>query len=76
MTYEGHLAVRVEDALEELPAEGRREVMDTIAAALAQPARWQEHGGWDGAVVHGPRSWVIFTSYVGGIVVHAIGWLS
>jgi len=74
MPYEVDLAVRVEDALDELPPEGRREVMETIAVALMRPRQWPEPGGWHAAVVFGSRSWVSFTAFLGGIEVIDVGW--
>lgn len=74
MPYRVDLAVRVEDALDELPAQGRQEVMEVIAAALVRRESWPRPGGWDGAVSFGPQSWVAFTSYDGGIEVYDVGW--
>ncbi|MGW0573746.1 hypothetical protein [Streptomyces tauricus] len=74
MPYEVDLAVRVEDALDELSAEGRQEVMETIAAALVRPEGWPQPGGWHGALAFGPRSWVWFTAFLGGIQVIDVGW--
>lgn len=74
MTYEVDLAVRAEEVLNELPEHGRQEVMEVIAAVLVRPRAWPPLGGWDGAVVFGPRSWVAFTSYLGGIEVYDMGW--
>ncbi|WP_246111942.1 hypothetical protein [Streptomyces hawaiiensis] len=48
--------------------------METIAAALVQPREWPEPGGWHAAVVFGPRSWVAFTAFLGGIEVIDVGW--
>ncbi|GLP72066.1 hypothetical protein TUSST3_86840 [Streptomyces sp. TUS-ST3] len=74
MSYEVDLAVRVEDVLDDLPAEGRREVIETIAAALVRPELWPAPGGWDGTLTFGPRAWVAFTSFLGGIQVYDAGW--
>ena len=74
MPYEVDLAIRAEDALGELPPEGRQEVMETIAAALVRPRAWPKPGGWHAAVVFGPRSWVSFTAFLGGIEVIDVGW--
>lgn len=74
MPYEVDLAVRVEEALNDLPEHGYQEVMEVIAAALVRPGSWPPAGGWDGAVRFGPRSWVAFTSFIGGIVVYDLGW--
>ncbi|MFC9629045.1 hypothetical protein ACFTY8_07075 [Streptomyces mirabilis] len=74
MPYEVDLAVRVEDALDELAQEGRKEVMETIASALVRPGEWPQPGGWHRAVVLGPRSWVCFTAFLGGIEVIDVGW--
>ncbi|MEU1517970.1 hypothetical protein ABZ490_38470 [Streptomyces sp. NPDC005811] len=74
MPYEVDLAIRAEDALDELPPEGRQEVMETIAAALVRPCGWPTPGGWHAAVVFGPRSWVSFTAFLGGIEVIDVGW--
>lgn len=75
MTYMVDLAPRAEEALAELPAEGRQEVMETIAAALVQPESWPPPGGGDGALWFGPRSWVAFTAYLDGIEVYDLGWV-
>lgn len=74
MPYEVDLAIRAEDALDELPPEGRQEVMETIAAALVRPRAWPKPGGWHAVVVFGPRSWVSFTAFLGGIEVIDVGW--
>lgn len=74
MPYEVDLAVRVEDALDELPPEGRKEVMETIAAALLRPGEWPQPGGWHATLIFGPRSWVWITAFLGGIEVIDIGW--
>ncbi|MEV4444664.1 hypothetical protein [Streptomyces mirabilis] len=72
MTYRVDLAVRVEDALAELPADGLREVMEMIAAILARPGSWPTAGGWD--LRFAPRSWVAFVAYADGIEVYDLGW--
>ncbi|WP_234390015.1 hypothetical protein [Streptomyces sp. MMG1533] len=64
----------MEEALDGLPEHGRQEVMEVIAAALVRPGSWPSPGGWDGAVWFGPRSWVAFTAFAGGIVVYDLGW--
>ncbi|MBL3666927.1 hypothetical protein JL475_13165 [Streptomyces sp. M2CJ-2] len=74
MPYEVDLAVRVEDALDELPLEGRKEVMETIAAVLVRPSEWPQPGSWHAALVFGSRSWVWFTAFLGGIEVIDVGW--
>ncbi|MEU1935048.1 hypothetical protein ACH49O_19060 [Streptomyces coeruleorubidus] len=74
MPYEVDLAVRVEDVLDDLSSEGRQEVMETIAAVLVRPESWPAPGGWEGALAFGPRSWVAFTAYLGGIQVYEVGW--
>lgn len=74
MTYEVDLAPRAEKALAVLPDGGRQEVMETIAAVLVRPAAWPAPGGWDGAAMFGPRSWVAFTAYAKGIEVYDVGW--
>ncbi|MGW5305544.1 hypothetical protein ACWERF_16625 [Streptomyces griseoluteus] len=74
MPYEVDLAVRVEDALDELPPEGRKEVMETIAAALLRPGEGPQPGGWRATLIFGPRSWVWITAFLGGIEVIDIGW--
>lgn len=74
MPYEVDLAVEVEEALKDLPEDGRQEVMGVIAAALVRPDSWPPPGGWAGAVRFGARSWVAFSAYVGGIVVYDVGW--
>ncbi|MGQ4482634.1 hypothetical protein [Streptomyces sp. SAS_276] len=75
MTYRVDLAVRVEDALADLPETGRQEVLETIAAALVRRDVWPEPGGWDAALVFGSRSWVAFTAYPDGIDVVSVGWV-
>ena len=74
MPYEVDLAVHVEDMLDELPLRGRTEVMETIAAVLLRPCAWPEPGNWRAAVIFGPRSWVRFTAFLGGIEVIDAGW--
>jgi hypothetical protein len=74
MSYEVDLAVRAEDVLNELPEHGHQEVMEVIAAVLVRPGSWPPLGGWDGTVVFGSRSWVVFSAFVGGIVVYDVGW--
>ncbi|MEU8678627.1 hypothetical protein [Streptomyces sp. NPDC048560] len=68
------LASHAEATLDELPEDGRREIMETIAAALVRPYSWPEPGGWRGALVFGPRSWVWFTAFLGGIEVIDLRW--
>ncbi|MER6632255.1 hypothetical protein ABT301_29245 [Streptomyces sp. NPDC000987] len=75
MVYEVDLTVGVEDALDGLPEDGRREVLEVIAGVLVRPGGWPPAGGWDGAVWFGPRSWVAFTAFTGGIAVHDFGWM-
>ncbi|WP_405909582.1 hypothetical protein OG742_37270 [Streptomyces sp. NBC_00828] len=75
MSYRVDVAVRVEEALAELPDEGRQEVMETIAAVLVRPGVWPEPGGWDVALLFGPRSWVAFAAYLDGIDVVDVGWV-
>jgi hypothetical protein len=72
--YEVGLAIQAEDALQALPPQGRQEVMETIAAVLVRPREWPEPGGWHASVVFGPRSWVSFTAFLGGIEVSDVGW--
>ncbi|CBG70355.1 hypothetical protein SCAB_32551 [Streptomyces scabiei 87.22] len=72
MMYRVDLAVRVEDALAELPEEGRREVLEMIAAILVRRETWPVVGGWD--VRFAARSWVAFTAYGDGIDVYDLGW--
>ncbi|MGB8942152.1 MAG: hypothetical protein WCD21_18210 [Streptomyces sp.] len=50
--------------------------METIAAALVRPGEWPQPGGWHAALVFGPRSWVSFTAFLGGIEVVDVGWVS
>ncbi|MER6980923.1 hypothetical protein [Streptomyces carpinensis] len=52
MPYRVDLAFQVEETLEELPEEGRQEVMQTIAAALVETESRQAPGGLDGALQH------------------------
>lgn len=47
MAFRVDLSVQVEDALKELPAEGHRDVMEVIAAALARRGSWPVPGGWE-----------------------------
>lgn len=74
MPYEVDLTIQAEDALDELPSEGRQEAMETIAAVLVRPCAWPEPGGWRAAVMFGPRSWVSFTAFLGDIEVIDVGW--
>lgn len=74
MTYRVELAVRVEDALAELPGEGRQEVMETIAQALVRRDAWPEPGGWEAALWFGPRTWVAFIASLDGIDIVNMGW--
>lgn len=74
MTYRIDLSIRAEDALAELPNEGRQEVMETIAAALVRRDEWPAVGGWDAALRFGPRSWITFAAYPDGIDVLDFGW--
>ncbi|MGW4107536.1 hypothetical protein [Streptomyces sp. NPDC004976] len=67
------LSVQVEDALKELPAEGRG-VMEVIAAALTRRGSWPAPGGWDGAMQRGRRAWVAYAAYGDGIEVYEVGW--
>ncbi|MFD5478545.1 hypothetical protein [Streptomyces hawaiiensis] len=69
------LAVRVEDALDELPEEGRREILETIASVLLRRDAWPTVGGWEAATWFGRRSWVVFTAYPDGIDVVDLGWV-
>jgi transposase len=61
MPYRVDLAVRVEDALDELPDAGRREVLETIATVLVRRDVWPTLGGWEAAVWFGRSSWVVFS---------------
>ncbi|MFF5984397.1 hypothetical protein ACFY78_36700 [Streptomyces olindensis] len=74
MPYRVELAIQVEDALAELPEEGRREVMELIATALVRPEAWPAPGGWDAATLFGPWSWITIAAYRDGIDVLDIGW--
>ncbi|TQJ55968.1 hypothetical protein [Streptomyces sp. SLBN-115] len=74
MPYTVDLAFRVEETLDDLSEDGRQEIMETIAAALVRPDWWPEPGGWRGAFVFGPRSWMWFTAFLGGIEVIDVGW--
>ncbi|MEU6422287.1 hypothetical protein [Streptomyces spiralis] len=74
MPYRVDLAYRVEEALEELPEEGRQEVMETIAAVLVEIGSRPAPCGWDGALRFGSRCWVGFTAYADGIEVYGVGW--
>lgn len=75
MPYRVDLAVRVEDALDELPEDGRREILETIATVLVRREVWPALGGWDAAVWFGRRSWVLFAAYPDGIDVLDFGWV-
>ncbi|MEV6738640.1 hypothetical protein AB0N14_17595 [Streptomyces sp. NPDC051104] len=68
------LAFQVEEALAELPDDGRREVMETIAAVLVRRDVWPATGSWEGALWFGARSWVQFVAYLDGIEVVNVGW--
>ncbi|MDN0199403.1 hypothetical protein [Streptomyces sp. S.PNR 29] len=68
------LAVRVEDALDELPDAGRREVLGTIATVLVRRDVWPTLGSWEAAVWFGRRCWVVFAAYPDGIDVLDLGW--
>jgi hypothetical protein len=74
MPYWVDLAVRVEDALDELPEDGRREVLESIATVLVRRDVWPDPGGWDAAVWFGCRSWLVFAAYPDGIDVLDLGW--
>lgn len=73
MTYRVDLAVEVDEALAELYRDGRQEVMELIAAALADPNSWPARGGWDWGLRSGARLWIMFTAYQDGIDVIALG---
>jgi hypothetical protein len=75
MTYVVDLVPQAEEALADLPTRGRQEIMETIAAALVQPASWPPPGGGGGALWFGPHSWVAFTAYRDGIEVYDLGWV-
>jgi hypothetical protein len=70
--YTVDLAVRAEDALDELPAHARHEVMEVIASVLVQQSSWPPPG--EAALAFGPRSWVVFVAYLDGIDIDDIGW--
>lgn len=74
MPYMVDLAPRVEEALEEIPADGRHEVMEMIAAVLVRRQSWPEPGGRSGALRFGRYSWIAFTAYADGIEVYEVGW--
>jgi hypothetical protein len=74
MPYMVDLAPRVEEALEEIPANGRHEVMEVIATVLVRPESWPAPGGRNGALRFGRQSWVAFTAYGDGIEVYDVGW--
>ncbi|MFJ6392804.1 hypothetical protein ACIQJT_34980 [Streptomyces sp. NPDC091972] len=73
MTYAVNLEFDVEKALATLSDDDQREVMELIAAALVAPDSWPALGGWDGVLRSGPRMWIMFTAYLDGIDVVAIG---
>ncbi|WP_189958843.1 hypothetical protein [Streptomyces alanosinicus] len=75
MTYSVDLAIRAEDALAQLPDDGRSDVMETIAAALVRRETWPAPGGWDGAAHFGRRSWIAFTAHAVGIEVYDVWWV-
>jgi hypothetical protein len=68
------LSLQAEDALAELPEEGRREVMELIATALVERETWPAPGGWETAERFGPRSWITFTAYRDGIDIVRVGY--
>ncbi|MFD7677053.1 hypothetical protein [Streptomyces sp. NPDC060187] len=73
MTYTVDLAPEVEKVLATLADDGRQEVMELIAAALVNPKCWPMLGGWDWTLRSGPRLWVVFTAYLDGIDIVALG---
>lgn len=73
MPYTVDLAFQVEEALLALSADGHQEGMELIAAALADPKSWPTPGGLDWALRSGPRLWIMFTAYLGGIWVVSLG---
>lgn len=75
MTYRVDLAVHVEDGLAALSADGCREAMSTIAAALVRPEAWPAPGVWDTARLFGSRTWITFAAHTDGIEVLNIGCL-
>ncbi|WP_030324119.1 hypothetical protein [Streptomyces sp. NRRL B-3229] len=75
MTYRVELSLQAEDALAELPEEGRREVMKLIATALLAKETWPAPGGWETAERFGPRSWITFAAYADGMDVLRVGWV-
>ncbi|MER6079270.1 hypothetical protein [Streptomyces sp. NPDC001833] len=74
MAFRVDLSVQAEDALKGPPDEGHRDVMEVIAAALAQRGSWPAPGGWDGAVRQGRRAWVAYATYGDGTEVYGVGW--
>lgn len=73
MPYRVDLASQVEEALDQLHEEGRREVMELIATALVRREMWPAPGGWDAALLFGSRSWITFAAYLDGIDVLRVG---
>ncbi|GAA3902454.1 hypothetical protein GCM10022207_84420 [Streptomyces lannensis] len=67
------LSIRVEDALTEMPPEGRQEILETIAAVLVRRDAWPRPGGWEAARSFAPRSWMAFSAYLDGIDVGYVG---
>jgi hypothetical protein len=63
----------VEEALDELAEDDRREVMESIAAALVQRDVWPAPGGWAAATRSGPSLWITFAAYLDGIEVLDLG---
>lgn len=74
MPYRVDLAFRVDEALADLPEDGRQEVMETIANVLVHRDAWPSFGCWEGALWFGARCWVAFTAYPDGIDVYDVGW--
>lgn len=53
MSYRVDLAFRVDEALAELPEDGRQEAMETIAKVLVRRDAWPSFGGWEGVLWFG-----------------------
>lgn len=73
MTSTVGLALDAEMALATLSDDDHQEVMELVVAALVDPNSWPLPGGWDWGLRWGPRLRIVFTVYLGGIDVVALG---
>jgi hypothetical protein len=67
------LALDVEKALARLSDDERQEAMEFIASALVDFKSWPAPGGWDWTLRSGPRLWIVFTAYLGGVWIVSLG---